>query len=242
MKDKKLERALYGPSLFEVTLGALLSVALGALGAVVFLIFKPVEVVKELPKEEERVAGMVYFVEGSKDTGKGRQWMRKRQLLLDGAPGEITFTEEELNAWFSAGAPAQAKPGAKPAAPKAPAPGGKAPEADAAPEEVMVVSVPNFRIQDNALQVGVPTTFNLLTLQLPVVVQTRGTFTKQGDIFMYDPSSVMVGSLPLHRIPGATAYLMKRAMSAQVLPEEGLAAWRKLSNVTVEGRVLKLTI
>src|SRR5882724_8414285 len=158
MANKQLDRALYGPSLFEVTLGALLSVLLGAVVAVLFLILKPVEVVKVLPKEDERVQGAVYFVEGSKDFGRGKQWMRKRQMMLDGTPGTISLTEDELNSWFSSdSAQKGAKPPAAKPAPKPPAKPGQ-PAAPAAAEEVpadlVTWSELNFRMHDGSLQVG----------------------------------------------------------------------------------------
>jgi hypothetical protein len=242
MKDKKLERALYGPSLFEVTLGAALSVGLGVVAGVSYLVFKPVETVKVLPKEAERVPGQIYFVEGSKETGKAKQWRTKRKLLADSAPGEIMLIEDELNAWFAPDAPA--KPAPKPATP------GKAAEPVAAvdepiPDELVTWSHPSFRIADSALQVSCSATFNplrMVALDVPLIVQANGGFEKEGDEFVYAPKTFYVGSLPVHRIPGATGYLIKRAKESQAMPEQGIEAWKKVSDVTLDGRVLKLAI
>ena len=60
MADKKLEKALYGPSMTEVALGAVLGLLLGLLAASVYLVFKPVAAVKELPKEPLR--SVVYYI------------------------------------------------------------------------------------------------------------------------------------------------------------------------------------
>lgn len=242
MKDKKLERALYGPSLFEVTLGAALSVLLGAVGAVAYLVFKPVETVKALPKEEERIAGQVYFIEGSKETGKAKQWRTKRKQLAEGVPGEISFIEDELNAWFAPDVVAAPKP-AKPAPGKPGAPVVEEPVV--IPDELVTFSHPSFRIADNAMEVSGSVVFNplaMVTLNVPVIVQASGGFEKQGDQFVYVPKTLMVGSLALHRVPGATDYLIKKAMETQALPEAGLAAWKKVENVTVDGRVLKVVV
>jgi hypothetical protein len=239
MKDKKLERALYGPSLTEVTLGAALSVALGAVAGVAFLVYKPVETVAKLPKEEERVPGQIYYIEGSRQSGKAKQWRTKRKQLAESTPGEIAFIEDELNAWFAPDAPA--KPAAKPAPGKAPEP---APE-EPVPDELVTWSHPNFRLADDAMQVSCTATFNplrLLMLDLPVVVQANGGFEKAGDEFVYMPKTLYVGSLPVHRIPGATSYLVKRARASQALPEQGLEAWKKISDVTIDGRELKVSI
>lgn len=243
MKDKKLERALYGPSLFEVTLGAVLSVGLGLVAGVAYLVYKPVETVKVLPKEADRVPGQIYFVEGSKETGKAKQWRTKRKQLADSTPGEIAFIEDELNAWFAPDAPV-VKPAPKPVA------GGKAAEPVAAveepiPDELVTWSHPSFRIADSSVQVSCEATFNplrMLALDVPLVVQANGGFEKEGDEFVYAPKTFYVGSLPMHRIPGATSYLIKRARESQALPEQGIEAWKKVASVTVDGRVLKIAI
>lgn len=239
MKDKKLERALYGPSLVEVTLGAALSVALGVVAAVAYLVYKPVETVKALPKEADRVPGQIYYVEGSKDSGKARQWRTKRKQLAESKPGELVLNEDELNAWFAPDAPAKPKP--KPPSGK---PGEEAPE-EPIPDELVSWSHPTFRIADDAVQVACSATFNplrLLSLEAPVIVQARGGFEKIGDEFMYVPETLYVGSLPVHRIPGATRYLVKRGRESQALPTQGLEAWKKIASVTVEGRELKVAI
>jgi len=267
MKNRRLERALYGPTIYEVTFGLLLSLALGAGLAIVFLIFKPAEVVAELPKEDEVKAGTVYYVAGTMDHLKGKQWMRKRQMLVDGTPGEIALTEDDLNLMFMNGSEAgkqamekaakaeaeaaaakaaaakpakPAKPGSKPAVAAAPA---LAPTPDEqAPTDLITPSVLNFRIRDGVVQVGLPTTIATLGYTFPVVAQMKGTFVKQGDIFMFVPETVMIGSLPLHRFPHATEYMMQRAMTSDALAPEIMAAWKKLKNVEVDGKTIKLTI
>jgi hypothetical protein len=250
MNNSKLKRAMYGPSMLEITLGLLLSVALGAALGIVFLVFKPVETVKELPKVDERKFGMVYFVTGANDYSKSKFWMRKQ--LLEGKPGEIVFSEDDLNAWFASSSEgkaaadrvateAPAKPAAKPAQAKPAGAPAEAPGAIAS-EEIIIPSVLNFRIRDNAVQVGMPTTLNLLGYQFPVTAQARGGFKKQGDMFIYSPDVVMIGSLPLHRFPGATEYLMQRALASKALPEEFLATWKKITSVAIDGKTLRLTI
>jgi len=266
MRNRKLERALYGPTIYEVTLGLLLSIALGAGLGIAFLIFKPAEVVAELPKVDERKSGTVYYVAGTSDHLKGKQWMRKRQLLVDGTPGEIAFNEDDLNVWFmssteagkqatekaakaqaeAAAAKAAAKPAPKPTgkpAPGAPAAPAIAPvPEEQAPTDLITPSVINFRIRDGVVQVGLPTTITALGYTFPVVAQTRGVFEKQGDMYVFVPETVMIGSLPLHRFPHATEYMMERATASEALPPELMAAWKKVKNVVVDGNAIKLTI
>lgn len=246
MSRTKIDRALYGPSLLEITLGAALSIALGAAVAFVFLVLKPVIVAKEPPKEEERVQGAVYFVEGNKDPLRSKQLIRKRQLLNEGTPGEIAFSEEELNAWFASNMPEKApKPVPKPVAPKAGAKAAPqpAPAADV-PDELLSFEALNVRIRDGVFQVGIPTSINLkmLMMSFPVVVQSRGSFEKQADMWIFKPSEMYLGSMPLHRIPGLTGALVQRVMRSSLVPEEAITVWKRVSQVSVDGKQLKLTI
>lgn len=250
MNSKAIDRALYGPSIYEVTIGALLSIGLGFVLAMVFLILKPVSVVKEPPKEDERIQGEVYFVEGRIDATRGRQWIRKRQMLTDGTPGEVALSEEELNAWLSAGnpaKPAEKKPAPKPVAP-AKAPAGKAgappppPAQSEVPDELLTIETPNVRIRDSVFQVGVPGSLNLISLSFPVVVQARGTFEKVDDVWVFKPSELYFGSMPLHRIPGTTDLVSKKLMKSGIVPDDVLNAWKRVAHVAIDDKLLKLTV
>jgi len=226
--SKKIDRALYGPSWFEVFFGAFLSVVIGVVLAAVYLVTKPVTTVKELPKEP--VAGMVYLIEGSKDATKGRTWVAKRQQFVAGM--SVQVSEEELNAAIvGINTPAPKKPGAKAEEP--------APEAEAKPGHLKA-GTPNFRIRDSEVQINVPVTVNTLELGLNLLVQARGTFEKQGDRFVFAPRTLLVGSCPVDKIPGVAGTVLRQALGAQAIPEDIAAAWAKLANVTVEGALLKL--
>jgi len=106
----------YEPSWTEVTIGALLSVIIGAVFGVVFLVIKPVVSVKEMPKEEELDRSAVDFIEGGRDGGKSKDASAKRKAFVGG--NLVILNEHELNSYVaSATAPAKpAAPGAKPAA------------------------------------------------------------------------------------------------------------------------------
>ena len=91
--SSKIDRALHGPSWLEVTLGALFSVILGAVLAAAWLVVKPVETVRELPKEP--VKGTVYYIEGSTNNTQGRLGPRKQQSFIAGET--VTVNEQELN-------------------------------------------------------------------------------------------------------------------------------------------------
>ena len=220
----------YEPSWTEVTIGALLSVIIGALFGVVYLVVKPVVSVKEMPKEEEVDRTAVYFIEGGRDGGKSRDAAAKRKAFVGGTP--VILNEHELNSYLTpAAAPAKpAAPGAKPAA------------APAAPGAGYTSGVVNFRIHDSQLQIGVPVKIDLFGLELSVVVQTRGTFVQKEGGFAFEPATMLVGSCPVDRLAAARSFVMEKFIATQKVPEDISKAWAKVTDVAVVGSALKLTM
>lgn len=228
--SRKIDRALHGPSWVEVILGAVLSFIIGVVLGAALLIFRPVVVVKEMPKGDKLDPKAVYFVEGSRDGTRGREAAAKRKAFAEGR--SVTVVEDELNAL------------AGPAAAFAPSPAGKAPDkpaASAASDEMIATGTPNFRLREGALQIGVPVTVSLLGISEKVIMQTRGGFQKRG-VFVYEPEAFYIGSLPLQRLPYLANYAREKFLIAQAVPEDIKAAWPKLANVTVTGNMMTLTM
>ncbi|MBL9188747.1 MAG: hypothetical protein JNK23_14790 [Opitutaceae bacterium] len=235
--------AIRGPSWAEVILGAVLSLALGAVLGAVFLAFKPVEIVKELPPEAERKAGVIYHIDGSRDTNKARLATTKKKAFLEGQ--SVTLTEDELNVLAGPApaprrAPAKAAPAAKAPAPKPPAPPKSSGQAGA-DNAALVRGTPNFRLRENDVQISVPVTVNALGLDVVVTVRANGQFVKQGDTFTYEVGDLYVGSLPVHRLPFAASFARDQFVS-QPLPEGLQTAWSKIAKVTVGTGSLQLTM
>lgn len=225
----KVDRALHGPGWGEVILGAILSLLLGiALGAA-WLVMKPVVIAKEMPKEP--VPGTVYYVEGLRgDMAAAQQALSKRNAFIEGQ--SITLVEQEVNAVAQALVPSA--PAAQPEEK------GGTPQAKG--EETIAAGTPNVRIRDGVVQVGVPVTFNLLGIRRNLIAQARGGFERQGDIFAYEPSEIYLGSCPVQRLPFLAGYIERKLSQAVRVPEDIAASWRKLSDVSAEGRELKLTM
>ncbi len=221
--QSKINRERFGPSLFEVTLGAALSVGLGVLLAAGYLIFTPVTTLKVEPKEGELAPHEVVYLEGTKSPGRSGQWMRKRQLLLEGQAAEIAVVEDELNAWIAEGAK--------------PATGADAP----APAFLQPTTV-NFRIREGVIQVGAPASLNAFGYTKPVIFQMRGGFEQRGERFEFVPSESYLGSLALHRIPVAENFLISALARTQSAAEDVVAAWDRVSAVRVEGNTLNVTL
>jgi hypothetical protein len=217
--NKKVQRALSGPGIVEVLLSAVLSLVLGVALAAGYLVFKPVSVVDQVPAADKREEGMIYYVQGAKGSGGGGQLLRKQQLFLEGR--SIVLNESELNTWMASSNSASKKP----ADPKAPA-----------------ANELNFHLDRGVLQIGLPYTVDLLGLSGAVIIQAQGAFAKEGDEFVYEPSTIYIGSLPAQRIPILLTLLKKKIYSAQQLPDDLAAAWKKLANVSIDGNHLRLTM
>lgn len=220
--NTKLQRELHGPSWTEVIFGAVLSLVLGVAAAFVYLVLKPVETVKALPKEP--VADVVYYLEGSRNAGNARQATAKQKAFIEG--GSVVLNEEELNVLT-------APPVKSPAA-------GAAAEATAS-KPMVAPGVVNFRIRDSVMQIGVPLQLNIQGLELNLILQARGGFVKEGSTFTFAADEFLLGSCPLQRLPMAGDALVKRIIASAAVPAELTEAWRHLSDVAVEGSTLRLT-
>jgi hypothetical protein len=227
MASRKIDEAKYGPGWGEIIFGAALSLALGAALALGYLVIKPVKVVGELPKD--RPAGAVYYIEGGSSADRGKQWMRKKALLVQGS--SVTLNEDELNAWIDA----ETGPAASPA----PAAGPKAATAG-----IIELGTPNFRIDNGRLQIGAQGTINLSywNFKQPIIVQVAGRFVKEDGTFTLEPEEFYIGSCPLHRLPGIGRLVFDHLLARVKVPDDIAAAWKKLAEVTIEDKTLKLTM
>jgi hypothetical protein len=237
MADKKIEKALYGPSMMEVALGAVLGLVLGVVACCVYLVFKPVALVKEMPAKDKLSISMVYYLPGAESNAKSKGWQNKQKQFIAGK--SITVVEDELNAWAVSVSPvAPPAPAAKPAAPGKPADAPKAPPG----EGIFIPGTPNFRIVNGKLQIGFKCTLNWYGLMTDVTVQTTGTFKKSGDQVAFVPETIFLGSCPVHLLPSAAGPLVAHLIDKRKTPDEIRAAWAKLSDVTIDGSALKLTV
>ena len=221
---KRFDRARYGPGWFEVIFGAILSVILGVVLAVGYFVFRPVTKVKELPKEP--IPGTVYYIEGSRDYSNARRLIAKQKFFIRG--GSVVVNEDELNT--------AANPVATPTPPGTPEP--------AAPTTLLSAGSPNFRIYEGLMQISVPVRikYDTFAVDQTVLVQATGTFVKQADGFVFSPKTVYVGSCPMEKIPRAVDYIMKKFYATQPVPPDIATSWSKLSDVTIEGSTLRLTM
>lgn len=220
MADKKLEKALYGPSTLEVALGAALGLLLGLSLACVYLVLKPVTKVTELPKEMAK--GEVYYIAGESNSAKARDLKSKEQVFASG--GSVSFNEAELNAWLGSQGVAATKPGDKPAAPG-----------------FVTLSGMNFRIVGAKVQIALKVSFDVYGSTKDVTLQTVGTFAKNGAGFAFVPDKLYLGSCPVHTVPGATTMLASRAMAQMQGSDDFRSVWDRVTAITVADGLLNIT-
>jgi len=242
MANKKIEKALYGPSTVEVAIGAVLGLLLGVLVAAVYLVFKPVQSIKEPPKELAK--GVVYYLPGKTDGTKARAWQDKVATFVKG--GQVVATEDELNAWATAlsGGAAAAKAEAKPAKP-AEKPKTEEKKGDAAPasgsSDFLSASGLNFRVEGNKLHIAEKVVLNYYGIAKEVVFQTTGTFERGGESFVFRADKIYLGSCPVHALPGIGGALTKALVAKAKVPDDFRAAWAKISALAVEDGLVKVT-
>lgn len=234
----KLKRTAYGPGWIEVILGALLSVILGLVVGAALLVARPVVTAKDTPKEAERDPKAVYYVQGARDPSKSRSALAKRKAFGEGQ--SVTLAEDELNALAALSPNVLASPGAESPPPAAKKADGPKPAESAAP--TVSAGVLNFRMRDGKLQVSAPVTLNVLGVAAKVIMQANGTFVKEANGFVFEPETIHLGSLPLHRLPMASGFAQDKLLSTLTVPDDIAASWAKLASVSVEGNTLKLTL
>ena len=221
----KVKKAQKGPSWLEVGLGAALSVVLGVVLGVAYLVTKPVQTVKEIPKDAP--TGAIYYIEGIRDFNKSVVIEEKRKSL---AAGETIAVEEgELNAFIGSLA--------KPSAPS-PKPGDKG----AAPADAKMLDTGtlNIRIRAGKIQFAVPVSYNILSVTGSVIVQASGEFVRNGSTYEFVPDTFTAGGCPLVHLPIIKDYVLRKFLFAMPVPEDIASAWGKLAGVSIEGSTLRL--
>ncbi len=209
-----------GPKPYEIIIGALLSLILGALLGVVYLIVQPVEEVDSTPPEAAREARTVYYQEGAIGTPGQYNWRPKLGALVNGTSGTLEIVEEELNQWVATEF-----------------------DWEETSHEGFFVIAPrslNFRIYDNTLQIASELNAKVLGIEKSVIAQAHGAFVQRNGTFVYSPERLYIGGMQVPH-QGIEA-LLNRFMEILDIPEELKEGWGRLSDVTIEDSILILEI
>lgn len=207
------------PGLVGVLGGALGSLVLGVLLAVVYLILKPVEIVRSAPKDP--APGVRYFVQGGGAAPSGKGWERKQEMLVSGV-GEVRLLSGDLNAWAQAASPAD-------------------PKVEEAKKEARFLHVrgtPNFRIVGEELQVGVVSELICFGYVRQLVFQAQGGFELDGATWRYAPKEMYFGCFPLHRFPLLRSSLTARLQVEGNLPTVAGVMLRRAAGLSIKAEEL----
>ncbi len=239
MADNKLQKALYGPSPWEVATGAILGILVGLVGSCLYLVFKPVESVRIMPKEP--VPNVIYFMPGRESTVKTKDWKQKLKTFVEG--GEVLLSEEDLNTWAKTVGKATAP---EPTKPKSGTVLTKQPAADPAKDKPMQTDFIaagglNFRIKDRKLQIAFKCSLNYYGIGSDVWVLTTGGFARDGQHYVFDPDTFYFGSCPLHKMPGVSQFVAERMMAVLGVPEDVRLALDKMTAASFDGDLLKIS-
>jgi hypothetical protein len=220
-------KSLRGPSWTEVTLAAVLGVALGIAMGAFYLATRPVKKIGDIPKDAPPNA--IYYVEGARGYSSTSPVEAKRKAFLAGE--SVTVDESEINVLLNG--PAKAPP--------APLPPNTLvqPPPPPAPKE-FDKSALNVRIYEGKIQFGETYTINEYGYNGVLIVQARGEFVKNGSTFEFVPDVFYVGCCPLQRIPYIREWLLKKVLFTDPVPDDIAAAWSKLADVSIEGSKLRL--
>ncbi len=213
-----------GPSWFEVGFGAFLAILLGAILGALYLITRPVTKAKDLPKDAP--AGAVYFLEGIKDYNSSHAEQKRKAF----AAGEsVSIEEGDLNAFLATAVTSGGDTKAKP--------GDKAPPHT---DNLIELSALNVRIRAGTIQFGDTVSYNIFGFTGDVIVQSTGSFSRHGSTIEFDPDKLLIGGLPLQNFPFLRGWALHKFLFASTPPEDLVASWNKLVDVSIEGNTLKL--
>jgi len=100
----------------------------------------------------------------------------------------------------------------------------------------------NLMLIGGELQIGYKRTLNAFGLVYEVPAYMTGSFGRKDNHVVFEPHQVYLGSCPLHRLPGLAGVMSRRTFAALKLPEKLTSAWEKVSDVSVENSLLKISM
>jgi hypothetical protein len=226
----KKNKAVKGPTWFEIGFAAFLSAVLGVVLGAAYLVSKPVTKADAVPKDAP--AGRLFYIEGKRDVNKTTSALEKRKRFASGE--SVSLTEGEINVLFQPTGKSADEP-KKPAAKGAPPP---------PPPEVKMLDIGsvNTRISDGEVQFGDSVTYNVYGFTGVIFVHTRGSFARRGAQFVFVPAVTYVGGCPVDRIPFAREWVFRNLLFTAPFPDDVSAAWQKLVGVSVSGSSLELNM
>lgn len=212
-----------GPKPVEIVIAAVLSLVVGVVGAAAFLAFQEPEKVDEMPTEEDRQFGIVYYVPGSTGNQNHATWAAKREAIIKGRSGTLPLVAEELNQWVAREYPEKESEGDKP---------------------VLHVSpgTPNFRIEEGVFHIMMPLEWSVFGFAHEFRSQASGDFGPKNSVYAFEQDRVYVGSMPVPNVLGMSDSVVKKVLGGFEISEDLYAGWKTLEDVSLDAETLQLVL
>ncbi len=214
--QKKKTEQQKGPKLYEVVIGAILSLILGGLLAVIYLVLQPVEEVAQFPPEEAREKGKVYFKPGQVGRAGEFNWRPKQAAFEAGASGTIELVEQEINQWVSVEFSDL--------------------EDEDYPDAGMFFIAPrslNFRVGDGRFQIASDLDWTVFGYTHTLKAHAIGTFVRGNGSFAFEPEEMYIGGFTVPRTGDFGPTLIRRVVEVLDPSQDLRESWAAVSEVSI---------
>lgn len=198
------------------------SICLGLLIGIGDRARQPAESVREIPPEEDRIPGTLYYVPGS-DRMSASPADFERRFLATESP--LRLLEGDINAWTRQTLPFPARPAE-----------------DDQPNLSIMTGPPNFKFEDDFAQVVIPMQVRLLGSDYDVAFITTGDCGREGGGAAFRARTASFGSAPVppFLVSVATAFAKRIYRDAERMPELE-RAWDEYSTIRTTDGAITLT-
>lgn len=215
------------PGPFAVIVQILSGALVGVLIAGVYLALKPVKIVETAAaadaKTKEAVVerNVVTYRPGNPGNPNGQQWRIRERAFLEKAPTGVSWSEQDVNRWLATTYGSQDR---------------RVKLDDYGVE--FDPEPPLCRIDGNEMQIALVYHCRYEKADKAIVAQARGSFERDGDVNVFKPRVVYLGSCPL---PGRLGtMLLEKLAAAYPAPENVAASWKAVTSAKVEESQLKV--
>ncbi len=224
-KKSQIERDAENRSTGGLILSLILAVfcvIIGLILGIAHLALIPVQTVRKLPPPDEREPRAVYYVQ--EPGGSAPTYKLKETALVSRPGGTVSVTSAELNTWASDTFRFARMPNEEESS------------------VVLIPSAPKFNLSNGTLNIAVMMEVKAYGKSHKLLFQTQGTFAHGAAGVEFVPEESYLGSakLPREVVTPLVSDFIYRIFSSAEPSQKVLEAWNELSDVRIEGDVLKL--
>ncbi len=199
----------------------IVSVCLGLLIGIGDRARYPAESVREMPPEEERSPGRIYYVPGSDRTSGSTADFERRFLAVD---SPLRLLEGDINAWTRQTLPFPTRP-----------------SGEDQPKLSIMTGPPNVKFEADFSQMVIPMQVRLLGTDYDVAFITSGDFGREGGAPAFKARTASFGSAPIPPllVPAAISFINRIYRDSDGMPELE-RAWAGYSTIRASDGAITL--